>query len=253
MSIAMTNVAADETLTTQWKRSQYEAFGPQVGPATMPSTQYFAIDALYLAHNFGFYGSAPDLVSMFPVSGTTDLDDTFSYGNPFLTDNVPWDEWLIAGYEFDVPVLADGAMNPRLLAGGIFEDRLITHPSMVLTPTISPVRNAKIGGQDLFVAHTGVGLTPAITWDAPSIGTPTSYAVVVFRVDLDGMNTKTTRVADFTTTATQVQIPPNVLTQGSSFVIAIDAFIETNASTKTPLESTLPDAYSTVITAQVKP
>jgi hypothetical protein len=219
----------------------------------MPGTNDLAIDTLYAAQMFGFYGSAPDLVSFFPAIAATDIDDTFSYANPFTLDDSPWDEWLIVGYELDVPVLADGATNPRLLAGGIFEDRLITHPAMDLTPMISPVRNAKIGGQDLFVAHSGVGLTPSISWDAPTIGTPTSYAVVVFRVDSDGTNTTTTRVANLETTATHVQIPPNVLTEGSSFVIAIDAAIETKASSKTLLESGLPDAFATTITAVFKP
>ena len=253
MTIAMTAVTADKTLTTHWKRSQYDAFKTQVGPTTMPGTNTLAIDTLYLANTLGFYGSSPDLVSFFPAIDTTDLDDTFTYGNPFKFTATPWDEWLIVGYELDVPVLADGATNPRLLAGGIFEDRLITAAAMDLTPTISPVRNAKIGGQDLFVAHTGVGLTPSISWDAPTVGSPTSYAVVVFRVDSDGANTKTTRVADLETTATHVDIPPNVLTQGSSFVLAIDVLFETNASTKTPLESGMPDAYATTITAVFKP
>jgi hypothetical protein len=111
----------------------------------------------------------------------------------------------------------------------------------------------KIGGQDLFVSHTGVGLTPTISWDAPSIGTPTSYFVAVFRVDANGADTKTTVVADLVTTGTQIQIPPNVLTDGSTFVLTISAVANAKATSKTPLESEIPDASAIAVTATFKP
>jgi hypothetical protein len=253
MTIAMTAVPAAETLTTHWKRSQYDALKAQVGPTTMPGTQDLAIDALYSAHTLGFYASAPDLVSFFPSADTTDIDDTFSYGNPFTFDAAPWDEWLISGYELDVPVLADGATNPALLFAGIFEDRLISAPAMDIVPTLSPPRNTKIGGLDLFVPHTGVGLTPTITWDAPSIGTPTSYSITVQRVDANGADTKTTRIATFQTTATSIVIPPNVLTDGSSFVLSISSSFTTGASTQKLFAGTMPDAFATAVTAVFKP
>jgi len=115
------------------------------------------------------------------------------------------------------------------------------------------VRNPRLDGADLFAPHTAVGLTPVVSWDAPTTGTPTSYSIVVFRVDANNGGTKVTRTATLTTRATSLRLPAGVLTHGSSFVMSINADVVPSQTTTKPFRTTLPDARSTVITAQFQP
>src|SRR5262249_49102533 len=149
----------------------------QVGPgASASKLQLVLIDALPGASAHGFYGSAADLVISWPAIAVTDLDQTYSYANPFSTGGVAWDEFAIVAYWFDVPVLAAGATAPWNASVGAFMHRpLAAITGGTIAPLVTPVRNVKIAGMDLSTAKTGVGATPIITWDPPTTGRPTSY------------------------------------------------------------------------------
>src|SRR5205823_3676347 len=49
-------------------------------------------------------------------------------------------------------------------------------------PLIGPVGAPQINGLDAFAAHTAVGVQPVLSWSAPSLGTPTSYAITIDEV-----------------------------------------------------------------------
>src|SRR5439155_1020284 len=169
--------------------SQFDALKAQVGPNAAPfaGSQLLGIDALPGAKVRGFYGfiGAPDLVEVLsPPAGVTDLDLTFTYGNPFTTGGTAWDEFVIARYEFHVPVLAQGATSPSPLTAVLDVDIPVASLMATgnITPALSPPRNVKIAGMDATMTRTGVGATPMISWDAPTIGTATSYRVDIYSV-----------------------------------------------------------------------
>jgi hypothetical protein len=255
VTLALTAVTQNKTLTTHWKRSQFEALRAQAGPSAADGPQVIAIDALPGATARGFYGSAPDLVEFFPT-GTTDIDDTFTYGNPFSTGGTAWDEWAILRYPFNVPVTAQGGATTQF-AAGYFADVPVANlvADGNLTPLISGVRNLAINQMDLMSPRTGVGLTPTITWAAPAVGTPTSYIVQLFQVTNVSGATRVKLVASFNTKDTSLQIPQTFLASGASFMIAVTAGLlpaGTDPTTK-PFIAGFPDASFVVASAQFTP
>jgi hypothetical protein len=54
-----------------------------------------------------------------------------------------------------------------------------------LAPELSPPLSPQIGGQDGFGQPTGVGLTPAVSWSAPPLGTPSEYALYIHSIYAD--------------------------------------------------------------------
>jgi hypothetical protein len=90
-----------------------------------------------------------------------------------------------------------------------------------LGPIVSPPRALRANGQPASSGTlAGVGLTPLISWQPPTLGTPDSYAVTIF--DLSG---RRVRVIDIETTDTSVMIPPGFLATGASHVIVVSAKI----------------------------
>jgi hypothetical protein len=228
LTAALTEVPQSRGFSVHVQRSQFDALRGQVGPGALPAARFdqsLRVEALPGALEHGIFDDAPRLVQFFSPDGTADFDQSFSYGNPFATGGVPWDEFVRTSYKFDVRVLAAGATTAVNLQVG-FE---ANYPIAALTPSgtiavaLSPVRNVKIAGLDLGVPRSGVGLTPKITWDAPATGTPTDYRVVVERVMQSGTTTTLQNVADFRTKQTQIQLPSQVLLRGGSYVLLLEA------------------------------
>ena len=256
MNVALADVSRTETLTVHFKHDEFEALIPQIGPGAMPYLETVLIDALPGALTRGFLGFSPDLVTC-SRAGSTDLDISFTYANPFTTMGTAWDEWVIAYEEFTVPVLASGATTPGAIMVAAETDLPVAgFPSDGnITPQVTPVRNVKIGGMDLAMPQRGVGLTPTVTWDAPATGTVTSYTVSIYEVVANGGITALELLANFVTTSGSLQIPDMILTSlGSSYVLVITAYAVPGADfTVAPFLSRLPSASATTVTAQFTP
>ena len=259
MTAALTAVTQNKTLTVHWKRSQFAALASQAGASATAASQVLVVDALPGATARGFYAftGAPDLVEFVnPPAGSTDLDETFAYGNPFSTGGTAWDEFVIAPYQFNVGVKAMGASTATSVGAGYYG--LIPVASLattgVIAPQISGVQHLKIAGKDLMTAQTGVGMTPQITWDAPATGTATNYRVIVSAVSAAGTGkTQVSGVAAFTTKDTQVQLPDGVLSSGS-YLVQVYAFACPGADfTVKPFENGLPYAEFGTVSAQFSP
>ena len=256
MNVVLADVPRTETLTLHFKHDQFEALAPQIGPGAIPSAEGVFIDALPGAATRGFFAGAPDLVEC-SRAGFTDLDIAFTYANPFTTMGTAWDEWVIAYEQFTVPVLAPGATLPfnfnvyaraDLPVAGFSSDGNIT-------PQVTPVRNIRIGGMDLRTPQTGVGLTPTVTWDAPTTGTVTNYGVSIYRVVANGTATDVELIANFVTRSGALQIPDMILANlGSSYMLAVTAYADPGADfTVAPFLNGLPDPSTVTLTAQFTP
>src|SRR5262249_17979223 len=124
----------------------------------------------------------------------------------------------------------------------------------VIAPVISPVRAVRINGMEFDAPRTGVGASPVITWEAPSIGTTTDYVVRVHAVDpsVDGVSVRT--IAALYTKSTSLQIPASVLGGGSSYVLTITAVSAPGADLSTrPFIASVPFASADYVTAQLTP
>lgn len=254
----LTAVPQDKTFTLHFERSRFEEMRTAVGPGATARSQLFAIDALPGANERGFFGNAPNLVLWWPVPAATDVDQTVDYANPFSTDGQPWDEFAIIEYFFAVPVVTPDTTIPVSVIGGYFATLpLASIAGGNVMPLVTPVRNVKVGGQDVSTPNTRVGPTPLVTWEAPTTGTPTSYDVFVEEVDLNPIFTNIVDVVDvalFHTTATSLQLPPTVLVKNRRYMLVITAHVapETHIATAPRLHG-LSDASARSVTAQFMP
>jgi len=233
MTATLTSVTLDRTLTLHYKRSLFDAFLSQVGPAAGPGlptgVRNVIVQALPGIAQRGYFssGESPFLAeALLFDNGTTDVDLTFTYGNPFKTGGVPWDEFVRIAYPFSVPVMAAGSQSATHINVGF--ETLIPVAAFpadgTIAPVISPVRSVNIGGMDLMAPRTAVGLTPTVTWSPPALGAPTGYFVTVTEVTSDPSNqTVLNAVAEFLLTSTTLHIPPSVLVSGHSYLLVISA------------------------------
>jgi hypothetical protein len=259
MTVALADVPQSRTIAVHVKRSQFDALRAQTGPGALPAElfeQSIFIHALPQFRRRGFFAGAPRLVVSFPAEGTLDYDRTFIYGNPFRTGGVAWEEFAVVRYNFSVPVLAAGATTPVNVPVGF---RCVIPIAALavdgtIAPVLTPVRNVKIAGLDLATPRAGVGLTPTITWDPPSTGTPTSYLVGVRRVAANGTTTTALPIATFRTTSTSLQLPDTVLSSGASYILVIDANAIPDYDHAAPFTSGgLSNFFATSATAQFTP
>jgi hypothetical protein len=260
LSAALAPVAQDRHLALHWKGSQFAALASQAGPGAEPApTPALAVRALpdLLARNNSFfsryYVGLPTLVELGPISGSADFDQSIAYGDPFPSVSAAWTEFVTLVYAMPVPVptpQGNGSLSAMVVAA-IPVSSLAGNAA--ITPSLSPVRNAKIDGQSLDTPRTGVGTSPTITWEAPAIGTSTSYTVTVHAVQASDLGVTVTRVATLYTTSPSLKLPDSVITPASSYVLTITAIAATGADHSRPFVGALPYASADYVTARLTP
>jgi hypothetical protein len=194
-----------------------------------------AIDALPDSTH-GFYGTAPDLAVMFlgdgPPAPQPDQRLSLVYGDPYPTS---WGRFGIAITTFLVPYAVARGPNggqtvPIFESGNIqVNDLLPSFPASALKPQVSPVTGATIDGAPFLSDQTFFGSTShVIRWSPPAVGTPTFYTVWIrrFFADEAGGPVQRTTVARFTTTGTQVTVPPGFIEPGFQYSVRIVATVQ---------------------------
>ncbi|WP_242346836.1 hypothetical protein [Anaeromyxobacter terrae] len=124
-----------------------------------------------------------------------------------------------------------------------------------ISPAVTPVRAPRLNGANAFVAAAGVGPTPVLSWEAPAQGEPTSYLVLLYRLDLaSGGTTRLRRVASLHTTQPAIRIPWGVLEYGSTYTARISALRVPGAQVETaPFRSSYDYARADAVTATFTP
>lgn len=219
-SIAFTAspVTRDQALALHWKGSALGALASQVGPGAALQFAQVSLDVVPAGHPDAATSFTPDLATLSP-SGTTDLDLNISYGNPFSGTDV----LMFADVEYRVPVTV-GSATARNLFGGYSVQATVASGSATVTPTISGVQHVTVGGKDVSSAtQTGVGTAPSIAWQAPAVGTPTEYRVIVWHATASNGKTVTQLVTSVSTASTSIPLPAGTLTAGETYVVEITA------------------------------
>ncbi|HWU88440.1 MAG TPA: hypothetical protein VN253_14235 [Kofleriaceae bacterium] len=258
LSATLAPVAQDRTLALHWKGTAFAALASEAGPAAQPApAPAISIRALpdALARNndffHSFYTNLPSLVDFGPISGSADLDEAVTYGNPFSSMGAKWTELATVVYALPVSIQTPqgNGMVPAMMVSAIPVSALADKG--VIAPSITPVRNAKIDGQPLDAPRSGVGSSPTLSWEAPAIGTPTSYAVVVHEVEGSKLGVSVKKAATFYTKSTSLRIPDSVAKQGGSYVFTITAIASPGADLTTrPFVGALSYASADHVTAR---
>lgn len=216
------------------------AAGQRYGVAAYPGSVAFPNQVESMRQNVAII-SSPPLVDV-------DYGPT-AYGQ-FLGS--PWQEVrsyvLNADYQLPQPGTAETCSLPLTV---FYSSEELMPAASDPAPTLGPPLSPKIQGLDAFQAQSSVGLTPAISWSPPSLGTPTSY-----RVDISAYAGRP-RYEELTFTvygATSLQVPPGFLETGSTYLIFITAFqAPWDALGRAPARKGVPWASATTLTAVFAP
>jgi hypothetical protein len=168
------------------------------------------------------------------------------YGDPFPAG---WKRIFslcqTASFEMPIP----GSSSTATVLFGTGQNTAI--PTAPVSPLVFPVKNPTINGTSLFTANTfsPAGLT--LSWSKPDGTTPYGYKVALFILRPRGDGTSNYFPAGtFTTGKTSVTLPP--LQSRQTYVFALSARVDGKANVETsPNRSSLPTAYSTVISAPI--
>ena len=248
---SMSSVPLDSTVSLDWKKSQFAAFGTDVHRRAEPSYEQLNVSVLPRAMEYGVYSSAPDLFYLLALADGVDIADSFAFGNPYPAS---WDKVVTTVSAFRIEYSIGSAMPARLY-GILRSDALISETSgRPIRPALTPVRNIRINGREATADLAGVSATPMLTWDPPGAGTATGYVVRAIRLaELDG-RTNFEVVANFYTAATELRVVPGALDPFGTYVFVIAALSTPDDSFATaPFRASLPSAYASAMTEKVVP
>jgi hypothetical protein len=207
-----------------------------------------------------FWGPELAIFSTFnPLSSTaitSDLDlGDVSYGNPFVST---WPVFLHylngARVSYAPPGLPAGQMGAN---AEIFTTTLPT-ASSPLQPLVGPPINASINGVDFFHDQTGVGLTPTLTWNPPTVGSASGYelAFCYFGATPGGgiLFLSETCVGVLFTKITSVTVPPGLLESGKYYFVTLRSISQPGLDIATaPFKTAFPRATADALSGIISP
>ena len=256
IGVTMTPVTQNLPLQTLWKRSVFSglrtAMNPGLQNPNAGQPQSFSIEAQPngLAHDQ--IGGLPCLMAVFPTAGTSDIDLTgVMFGNPFPAS---WGLFATVRETGMVQYLLPGTVQPANAFAAVAVD--IDVPSLqggMVVPMVGPVGAPKISGQDAFGNLTGVGVTPTISWTAPSIGSADRYEVTLVKLTANAMQTTQQPVARIITPDTQMVVPQGVLQAGVTYYARIKSVSEPGWEPTRPLVPTIPIGTAIVLSGMFTP
>lgn len=235
-----------QTATFDWKRSLFGGLAASVNPgATLSSCGIYA---------YGEPGGPTRATNTYSPTilyagdgASDDVKLTLSYGNPFPAS---WAAVAYVSATFSVPYLVPGTATMKHAITTVDVGGTITELTAgAVKPMIGPPSALLIGGKDGYAVNTGVGLSPVVSWSAPSLGTSALYQVWVRKVDATLNAGKS--VARITTQGTSIRIPQDLLEVGASYFVRVTA--HSSGSIKTPNKWSPTMASATAISGVFTP
>jgi hypothetical protein len=230
------------------RRSQYLPFAP-VSPdvAGAPSIRIEMSRVPPAANGLG--GFTTSIVDT--PNGDSDMQIDARESNPFPPT---WARFASATVSFPIAMFVPGGMRPLVDAATmrVYDSADVLQAAPV-TPRLSPPRAPQIAGQSAELARTGVGLTPRLSWTAPSFGQPTLYQVLLSRIEVSVDETSTSPQLMISTDQTSVTLPPGLLQRGSWYRFRVSALLADGNSVSTPKRIGLPRVDASMFSGRFTP
>ncbi len=238
------------TLRLNVKASEFTPNAAIMGPSAELSDQAFYLTAAKGIISAGYSGDLADFFPYIPFTNDFDLGE-ISYGNPYPS---AWDKVLEASCAYLNSYTLPGTTAPWNLDATIsVNTTTLPTATAPLRPLVTPVLNPKINDLGLLADRSGVGLTPTLSWEVPSLGSPSGYIVTIYRLDAVGNSTEGTVVADLRRPATSGSTPPGILVAGNTYVFRIRVIQQGLDMLSAPYRCTLPYGYADVVSGLITP
>lgn len=239
-----TQVPLSLTVDAPSFRQAIAAFQPPQGSQTVSTGLGLSLYYTRAPSTLGVGTGGVDLVSgSVPVDGTSPIAVSLTYGDPWPGQGTH-QLWLtVSTYYADANNHYEGAFASATMAAS--DATASTTP----TPAVGVPESIEVGGQPLTDPVTGVGTTPTISWQPPSVGTPDTYAVFV-------VNTQLKRVFTVRTASTSFVMPSGILQAGTSYQLWVSALSNPNNDyilNDGPPGGSLTDSGATVLTTTFTP
>jgi hypothetical protein len=243
------------TRTVNYPASSFEALALAAHPTAALTTTSLNIGTLPGYTQFGSFAGWPDLALANGTAGRGDLAASFTYGNPYPG---AWPQFITAlssaRVRYSVRLPDGSASTPRSFSVYTYSQQPLTGSTSSLTPQVGPARDLRINGAVATGDLTGVGLTPLLSWTAPSVGTANYYSVRVYELLATG-DGGTTRlpVSTLTTAQTQVRLPPGLLVAGKFYYVQVNAVSQPASDPNRPFVSGPMYHFAMAVTGRFEP
>ncbi|MCA1827146.1 MAG: hypothetical protein LC689_09435 [Myxococcales bacterium] len=213
LSFALADAPQTGSLHVDIRGSQWAPLATQVNPAAgFGTTTSGGVTILAEPHEVAFpnlpFGYAQTSIFWLQAPDGADVNyGDVPYGQ-FLGPD--WKEVRYAAWFFASP---DNSVGGEIFA---MDPMPVTSP---IVPRLGPPRSPQIAGRDAFVAQTGVGSQPVISWSPPSLGRATSYLLMLTRMSGAGVQSVQITVHG----ATSVSVPAGFLQTGAQYAAVIAA------------------------------
>lgn len=245
---SFTDVSLTKSVSFDARISQFVPLVTQVNPNATTQFRFVGVLGQPGGLDHGAFSASADFLLVYP--GTADfVASNMSYGTPLAG---AWGEYASISFYNLVPYQVGSAAS-RNFRANIFQSDTVTAMSAApIVPKISPVRNAKVGALDLSAAQSGVGTSPLLSWEPPTIGTPDVYSVTVYRAYDNAGATAFELKATFRTSATSVRLPSGILATGEQYFVRISA-IDSTIPVAAPYRTSIPIASAPFASALFTP
>jgi hypothetical protein len=155
---------------------------------------------------------------------------SFTYGNPFSSGQERVALFLPTRHFVPDELLPPSNLSESLRGGYIIDVPASDLDGQPIVPTLGLPRDIRVEGlpTPLDVVTSGVGLTPEISFEPPTLGTPTSYNIQITELDdvFDGggdLIAFRRRVLSVHTLETGARVPAGVLSPGKHYYVQVSA------------------------------
>jgi hypothetical protein len=280
LSQPFTNVTLNNTVRAYVKGSQFATFTSAMGSGAVNLSTCQGLQALPAPANTGVSDpfntgfSEPahsgtsivpgdvvlvgDCSSGVPMLTDTDLGDV-QYGNPYPNGWPVFSEFV---QKVNVPYQLSGTGAYEAVAANVVYNTTLPTSTSPIVPVVGPVVSPTIAASatsastSLLTNVTAVGTTPVISWQSPTVGTPTAYVITITRMISFGGNTVPQNSATLFVGGGvhSIQVPPGVLTSGQTYYIRIASRVVTSVDGEAaPYRRNLPFGQSEVLSGFVNP
>ncbi|MDP3154444.1 MAG: hypothetical protein Q8N23_17335 [Archangium sp.] len=211
-------VPPQTSFTYDYRGADYSAAAAQLNPGTYRLFLASLYQTPFPRQNTGdAFAEALNWYAYEPEVPSTTMNTALPYG-------ATWSTVAYVAYRVPLQRTLPGSTAQAYSSQFISLFSLQTFTSAPVQPVLGPPVTARLNNADFMLDQVGVGLTPTVTWGAPTLGTAQRYRLVVDRLTVSNGATRTAATFTIDTPNTTFTFPPGLLVAGQTYVMSLTAY-----------------------------